>query len=212
MKLFTLLTAFLLVAFAVQAQPRFFPQYFQVTGVASDDTLNVRAAPDAGSADIGDLPHDATGVEVHGTDASGQWGQIIWQEGMGWISMRFLAPFQPATVTGTALPAGLSCGGTEPFWSLNLSQGSAVYSDMGGASHAMNIAGARVANGMLNFPVMLNLSGASAGSIAIIQPGLCGDGMSDRDYPYLLSLILDSGGSRQFMAGCCNLPLEAGSH
>ena len=79
---------------------------WRVTDSVQKGGLNVRAAPDAGSADIGDLPHDATGVEVHGTDASGQWGQIIWQEGMGWISMRFLAPFQPATVTGTALPAG----------------------------------------------------------------------------------------------------------
>ena len=44
------------------------PGYFRVTDVASDDTLNVRALPDAHSEDIGDLAHDQTAVEVIDTD------------------------------------------------------------------------------------------------------------------------------------------------
>ncbi|MXU63931.1 MliC family protein [Oceanomicrobium pacificus] len=38
------------------------PDYFQVTGVASDDVLNLRDGPSAASAKIGTIPHDADGL------------------------------------------------------------------------------------------------------------------------------------------------------
>ncbi|MDF0599520.1 peptide-binding protein [Psychromarinibacter sp. C21-152] len=200
--------AFLLAAAAVQAQPA----YYRVTGVAADDTLNVRAEPSASSADIGDLPPNAEGIEVIVTDASGDWGRIVWQEGNAWISMHFLAPQDLPAIADTALPAGLQCGGTEPFWGLNLSGTSGVYSDISGTNLSLNLTNARVAEGLAQFPVALSLSTTGAGVLATIQPALCGDGMSDRDYPYSLTLFLETGQGRRFLAGCCSLPLEAGSN
>ena len=38
------------------------PDFFRVTGVAADDVLNIREAPDAGSAKIGEIPPDGDGV------------------------------------------------------------------------------------------------------------------------------------------------------
>ncbi len=188
------------------------PGYFRVTGVAADDTLNVRAAPSASSADIGDLPPGTAGIEVLGTDPSGKWGEIAWQEGSGWIATRFLAPDELATIPGTALPNGLLCTGTEPFWSLRLGASGAVFSDPSGTALSLTLDGARVAEGRPAFPVALQHGGAEGGAMSVIRPARCSDGMSDSPYPYSAALIVQAGGTRRFLDGCCRLPLEAGSH
>ncbi len=207
MKSFLILSA-ICVAGAALADPG----YYRVSNVASDDTLNVRAAPSGSSADIGDLPFDARGVEVIDTDPSGAWGRILWEEGNGWLAMRFLAPDPVPTIAGTALPAGLQCGGTEPFWSIRLSQSGAVYSDMGGRSFAFALQGTRVAQGLQAFPVALQHAAANGRALSVIQPMLCSDQMSDRDYPYGLTVLLEADGSSEFLAGCCWLPLNAGEN
>ncbi len=51
-----------------------FPALYDVTGVASDDVLNVRAAPNANAQVIAALGPKATQVEVVRTDTSGHWG------------------------------------------------------------------------------------------------------------------------------------------
>ncbi|MDJ0825503.1 MAG: hypothetical protein QNJ16_08380 [Rhodobacter sp.] len=205
-----LICLFLLLAFPGLATAQ--PGYFRVTGVAADDTLNVRAGPSASSADIGDLPPDARGIEVAGTDASGKWGTIVWQEGNAWISMRFLAPDPVPTIGGTALPAGLLCAGTEPFWSLRLSPGGATYSDLAGAGFAMSLSGTKIAEGRPAFPLQLSHAGGAASSIAVVSPAGCSDGMSERVYPWTIAYLLNTAGGQRFLSGCCQLPLEVGFH
>ncbi len=188
------------------------PSYWRVTGVAPDDTLNVRADPSGSAADIGDLPHDATGIEVGAVDASGNWGRIPWQEGNGWISMRFLAPDPQPLIPGAELPQGLLCAGTEPFWSVRLSGGGASFSDMGGSSELLSLIKTFTPEGRGPFPVMLSHRSATAGSIAVIEPVDCSDGMSDFTYPWRVLFLLSTSAGDRLMDGCCQLPLEAGSH
>lgn len=188
------------------------PGYYRIVDVAADDTLNVRAAPSASAADIGDLPHNTTRIEVSATDETGKWGQIVWEEGNGWIAMRFLAPEALPKVGGTQLPAGLVCAGTEPFWSVSISEGSATYSDASGAVLALSLAGARVAEGRPRFPVQMGFSGAAAGATTLVRPSLCSDGMSDRSYPWEVDLILTTGDGGRYLHGCCQLPLDFGFH
>ncbi|MEL7115936.1 MAG: peptide-binding protein, partial [Pseudomonadota bacterium] len=180
--------------------------------VASDDTLNVRAEPSAASADIGDLPHNATRIEVAESDATGKWGRIVWEEGNGWIAMRFLAPESVPTIGASALPAGLVCAGTEPFWSMTFSEGSASFSDISGAFHAFGLQGSRVAEGRPGYPLQIGLSGADAAATTLIRPAACSDGMSDRLYPWSVDLILQTEAGGRYMVGCCQLPLDYGFH
>jgi len=200
--------AFSLLVSAAQAAP----SYWRVVDVAADDTLNVRAGPSASSADIGDLDPGTAGLEITGTDASGKWGRMIWQEGDGWVAMRFLAPDPQSVIAGTDLPQGLLCGGTEPFWSLRLSGGSAAYSDITGAALAMGLTGAQSPEARGPFPAALSHSGAASGSLSIIEPAACSDGMSDRTYPWRILFMISTADGQRFMEGCCSLPLEAGSH
>ncbi|MCP3972302.1 MAG: hypothetical protein GY717_18660 [Rhodobacteraceae bacterium] len=205
-----LVAAFLCLILPALAQAE--PKTYRVVGVAAGDTLNVREAPAASSADIGDLPPGTGGVEIIGTDPSGKWGLIVWQESNGWVSMRFLAPDPVQRVAGTALSAGLLCGGTEPFWSLRLASGSAAYSNLDGLHFAMSLQGARVADGRDILPVQVGFAGSGASANAIISALNCGDGMSDRVYPWQIHLLLTGGGISRYQVGCCHLPLEIGFH
>jgi hypothetical protein len=65
-----------------------------VQGVAADDVLNVREAPDKAAAVLGGLPPDATGVR--GTPNRRRVGGSTWREVecgnlRGWVNERFLA-------------------------------------------------------------------------------------------------------------------------
>lgn len=62
--------------------------------MAADDVLNVREAPDKGSAVLGGLPPDATGVR--GTSNRRRVGGSTWREVecgnlRGWVNEKFLA-------------------------------------------------------------------------------------------------------------------------
>jgi hypothetical protein len=69
-------------------------ELLSVTGVAADDVLNVREAPDRASAILGGLPPDTTGVR--GTSNRKRVGGSSWREIecgkiRGWVNERFLA-------------------------------------------------------------------------------------------------------------------------
>jgi len=179
--------------------------YFQVTGVASDDTLNIRAEPSAGSADIGDLAYNARGVEVAGTDASGKWGRIVWQEGNGWISMRYLTPDSLALVHQSPLPAGLQCAGTEPFWSARLASSDV---QLGTGETLFFSSSNHSAAGRGPYPVHLRLEDGHRESHMLIRPANCSDGMSDRIYPWGVDFLMGTAGETSYLVGCCYLPLQ----
>ncbi|WP_417524152.1 COG3650 family protein [Marinovum sp.] len=188
------------------------PGYYRVTGVASDDTLNVRAAPDGDSEDIGDLAHDQTAVEVIETDESGDWGRIGWEEGHGWIAMRFLEAEDLPMIGDSRLPEGLLCTGTEPFWSLRYTADTALYSDFNNNSATLPLTDQLSAAGRNGFPALLSHGGDGAAVTAVIRAQLCSDGMSDRDYPYAIVLRVQAAAEQILFEGCCRLPLEAGSN
>ncbi|WP_439522645.1 hypothetical protein [Marivita sp.] len=183
------------------------PSYHRVTGVAANDSLNVRAEPTASSADIGDLAHDASGIEVFDFDASGNWARIALNERDGWISTRFLTRDAVETIGTTSVPVGTVCGGTEPFWALGLYGEEARYShpEDGDTDYAFDTA--VVAEGRLGSPALITLATEESHVIEATLSGAdCSDGMSDRSYGWTISMQLIALGKRRFLSGCCHLP------
>ena len=203
---------FLCLAMSVAGTAAAEPSYWRVTGVASDDTLNVRQGPSASSADIGDVPHDARGIEVGATDASGDWGRINWQEGDGWLAMRFLAPDPQPLIAGTELPQGLLCAGTEPFWSVRFSARSAVFEDMASTGDMLTLARSFTPVARGPFPVMMSHRTPESGSLAVIEPRDCSDGMSDLTYPWRILYLFSNADGDRLLDGCCRLPLDVGQN
>ncbi|MEL6683906.1 MAG: peptide-binding protein [Pseudomonadota bacterium] len=177
------------------------PALYAVTGVAADDLLNVRAAPDGSAEVIGTLPHDAEGIEVITLSREGNWAAVNIIERQGWVAMRFLrATVMPKNAFG--LPAALQCFGTEPFWDitfttdgqirLNTPEGNGCHDVLSTAPPADFV---DLARGSFRF----QWRDKSTRVTAHILPGTCYDGMSDRAYGLH---YIDDHGPR---IGCCSL-------
>jgi N-acetylmuramoyl-L-alanine amidase len=65
------------------------PSTYKVTGVASNDVLNIRSGPDANSTIVDTIPPDGTGVRMVG-GCSGQWCPVEYGNAKGWANSRFL--------------------------------------------------------------------------------------------------------------------------
>lgn len=87
------------------------PQYWAVTGVASDDVLNMRDVPNGDSKKLGGIPADARGLKALGClrpepsldrwmemnaeerkNAKLEWCRVEYHGQQGWVASRFLKP------------------------------------------------------------------------------------------------------------------------
>lgn len=195
------LAALLLAAQAAAAQTP--PALFAVTGVGAGDKLNVRAAPDAKAEVVGTLAPDATGVEVVGRDAGGEWGRINIGETSGWVALSHLAAGPDPWAEG-ALPGGLRCFGTEPFWSIWPEDKALRYSPADGAGKVLGLTA--VLEGVPR-PASRALvaRGKVAGITAFVSPRECSDGMSDRVFGLGIDAVLEDGGAPRLLTGCCSI-------
>lgn len=181
------------------------PSRADVSGVAANDVLNVRAEPNAKAQITGVLAPDAKGVEVVSYDATGQWARVSMGEVSGWASGRFLA-LDPMTWTPGHLPTGLRCTGTEPFWSLVEQGGRMRFSEPDKAPRDLELR--RVLDrGIPEDAMRALIAGDTAGRLtAVVQPELCSDGMSDRDFGLSATVIMDGGSqSSRLLTGCCSV-------
>lgn len=177
------------------------PALYQVTGVSSDDVLNIRTAPRPDAAIIGTLAPAADGIEVTSLSKEGNWARINVVEATGWVAYRFLTP-APGARLPSGLPVGLRCSGVEPFWDITFGPDDTlrVATPTGEATHPVT----RIAPA----PDLVDLAASGAlitwdkgGEVVTsrILPGQCSDGMSDRAYG--LHYVDDQG----LRTGCCSL-------
>nr|WP_281494163.1 SH3 domain-containing protein [Jannaschia sp. S6380] len=168
-----------------------------VAGVAADDVLNIRRAPDARSDIVGRLAPDRRGVEVLRTTPDERWGLVNRDGGMGWVSMRYLDR-GPGQWAG-AFPEIRACFGTEPFWSLRLDGDVIEWSTPEGAADGTVIArlGAtarRDRHGLVATIDRMPMTG-------ILSARACSDGMSDAEWGLALDAVLGA----EVLSGCCTL-------
>lgn len=203
MRLGRILAVVALIGFAPAiARSSDLPALFDVTGVAADDVLNVRAAPEAGADKIGALSHDARDVEV--IRAEDGWGQINLGEQAGWVSLRFLARQEGGDY---ALTREFSCFGTEPFWTLAVTQGvSARLSTPSGLPLDFSAGLLQSATGRTDRYFLQGVQpNAEPGFAAVVRRAACDDGMSDRAFGLDVDLLLDMPGGAVMLSGCCSL-------
>ncbi|GIT91465.1 hypothetical protein JANAI62_19220 [Jannaschia pagri] len=172
------------------------PAFYDVAGVAADDVLNIRAAPNPGADIIGTLAPDAVNVEVITPNQAETWGRVNVGERSGWVSLRFLTR-QPGQWLGS-YPQIARCSGTEPFWALSVGEDT-VLSTPEGSSTGVVVARTTPINRRDRHGLMLWLDdGLFQGVIAQQQ---CGDGMSDR----VMGLEINAFYGGDMLSGCCTL-------
>lgn len=178
----------------------FVPRLYDVTGVEAGDVLNVRAAPSA-SADIVDtLAPDRRRVEVIGLDDTAKWGRIGRPEGEGWVSLAFL---ERRYLGEAGMAEGMRCLGTEPFWSLAFSNGTARWSTPG-EEQAFPVASDRSVPSSEAHVYGWASTGEMPWS-GVIVAAACSDGMSDRPWGWATGIVRRSGGAVELLSGCCTL-------
>lgn len=176
------------------------PAQFEVTGVAADDRLNIRAEPSANAAILGSYDPYAYNIEVLETTADGSWGLVGTREGNGWVSMRFLA--RRDNPEPWYIPVPLICYGTEPFWNIGLYPRGDEFTLMGedrrDLERVQEIVGS---NGFLARLV----EGPTLERTLIVERRPCYDGMSDRRYGWSAMLFTEAPDESYVLTGCCTL-------
>lgn len=176
------------------------PAFYDVAGVAVDDSLNVRLEPGADAPIVGKLAPDATDLQVVLLSLEGNWAYLNLGEQSGWVSRRFLERQLPEK-DRYGLPPTLSCFGTEPFWSVDFTpEGLTLTTPEGSTTHAIT------ATAPSREHVMLNVMGfrfewrdSDQTVTGHILPGLCNDGMNSAVFG------LHYVDTRSATKGCCSL-------
>ena len=187
------------------------PEYYRVKGVAANDVLNIRMEPKPTAEIAGELVPDAWPVEVLETITVGSstWGRVIAADNDGWVNMAFLEPAPVALIGETAVPEGLACSGTEPFWDATFSKSAVAFSavDEEGVDLPITTAIAAIARPH-RFSIVAG-EGKSRMTAALAFGETCSDGMSDRNYGWRVDLLIELPKAEYPRAyeGCCRLPL-----
>lgn len=192
-----LLISLLLFAGAAQAQD--LPALHAVTDVASNDVLNIRAAPRGSAPIIGAFGPHETGIEVVALSDNGRWAQVNWEDVSGWSALRFLERLPGQSNP----PTTYACFGTEPFWSLEVDGGNLNRSAIG--EDPVPLSQIWQGSGMRPDRFSLLAAGGGRSLAASIRREACSDGMSDRAYGLDIDLILDGDGPTSMFSGCCSL-------
>ncbi|MEM5468271.1 SH3 domain-containing protein [Celeribacter marinus] len=178
------------------------PAVFTVTGVSTGDMLWVRDAPQSTGARIGGLTPGAV-VNINGR-ASGDWVQITLNGQIGYVNATYLTRTAQSgggtTVNG--FPLGITCRGTEPFWSFTIADDRTVEftSLISGPDPITSLTQATPSVGG-GYPFDFTAP-PFAGAI---NAQACSDGMSDIVYSMSLVLTNPSGGWTGPLYGCCNV-------
>jgi len=200
------LVLLLCLLFPAIAAAQTLPGLYDVSGVAANDVLNIRAKPDASAAIIGSLAPNATGVEVVALSGDGKWAQVNSAETSGWAALQFL--HAQGGADWFALHSYLTCFGTEPFWSF--------YTDPTQNSVHLNTPDEEGPEqdivsqwpGSTWQPVAaMQFASEDGGGVAVLRGQSCSDGMSDRAFGLSLDLFLQpsANGAAASLHGCCSL-------
>lgn len=178
------------------------PAVFTVTGVSSNDRLWVRAAPQATAPRLGEFPNGAV-VNVTGR-ASGSWVQVTFNAQIGYVNSKYLVRTGAnGPQTSNGFPLGITCMGTEPFWTLTIAQDRTVeYTSLiDGADTITSLTQTTPSVGG-GYPFDF----VAAPYSGTLNSQACSDGMSDNAYTMAIKLFNPGqNGSSPYLYACCNV-------
>ena len=179
--------------------------YYKVTGLQQGGHLNVRSEPSETSDDIGDLASGSHPWQVFETDASGQWGRIVWQEGNGWVALRYMAQIKIEDLADTIVPVGLACAGSEPFWLLEIESQNRIRFSVPDSSSLNALSEITQTTNDETAVVAISSLTESSSNTAVIRKSQCSDGKTESDYGWSADVITQS--PMKLYSGCCFLRL-----
>jgi len=181
-----------------------YPALYDVTDVADNDVLNLRAAPDAKAEIIGALDPAGPAIEVILTSPDESWGMVNVDERTGWAAMRHLV--RQTGQDGDGFPKPLVCFGTEPFWNAFVAVGEKLQFNVLGET-PLALSDHRRVRVAGRSDKYAEIWGSDTTSIvAVVTRAACNDGMSDRAFGFSADFVVAPlvGGGIAY-SGCCSL-------
>ncbi len=194
---------FLLVSYQSNAD-----NYF-VTGVSSDDILNVRNEATSKSDVVGVLAFDANNIVLTGKhiqQGKSLWVEIKHKDITAWVIKQYLAEqgrsIQNSSTSGIA---NLTCNGSEPDWFLKLDVHKKIieFESLSFAKQTFLPQAIKASKNNTNqwFVTADAVQGKEKLNISLIETHQCSDDMSDFVYRYSMLINTVSHGA---YSGCCN--------
>ena len=174
------------------------PSLYNVTGVASNDVLNVRKDPTNKANIIGELRPDATNVEIIALSNDRKWGLVNIGDVAGWAFMRFLQPQNRPTS-----PLRLICHGNDPSWSMSI-DGNAVFKFLNDDELFLG-AIETISSANRTDRMVLRSKSVTGAMTAHVGAQLCDDRASDRAFGISLDTLIISDDDTAYYSGCCKL-------
>lgn len=187
------------------AMAQAFPALYDVTGVASDDVLNIRNSANEAAEISGSLPPDTKGVEVLGLSPDGKWALVNGAQASGYVALRFLVAEGGDWLD---LQKPIHCVGTEPFWGLSYDpvKKVALFSGADGSAKAQAVQTLWPGT-PINNVAAIGLAGVEGQTMLVLKGAACSDGMSDTAFAITADLFLHAatGKSPVNYTGCCSI-------
>lgn len=186
---------------------------YAVSKVAPDDGLNMRTQPGTGGSVVAVLPANAKGLVVLGQEqktGNSTWVKVAWAGKQGWVNKYYLREdvdtvnYNPGTtIKPTIKPqVVMQCGGTEPFWSMSISEREMKVNIMSGAQFTVPVNMRQQSANSTTIAVVAGMRGTASTTALLEKVENCSDGMSDKNYPYTITAILNG---QQVVSGCCSI-------
>lgn len=179
------------------------PAIFSVSGVAADDSLNIRNAPQVSGQVIAQA-QNGIALAVLGM-ATAHWAKVQVGQTIGFAHADYLSR-GGGTTNMTGFQLGTECIGTEPFWRMTFDTDNMVrMTMMGEAAQAAPLRATTFSATPTGYPYSFNAAPYSGE----VNMGLCSDGMSDNIYPMSITLSVPNApgapGAPMVVNGCCRL-------
>ena len=183
---------------------------YAVSKVAPDDGLNMRTQPGTGGSVVAVLPANAKGLVAVGQEqktGNSVWVKVAWAGRQGWVNKYYLREdvdtvnYNPGKTRPTVKPeVVMQCGGTEPFWSMSISERDMKVNILEGAQFTIPVNMRQQSANSTTIAVVAGTRSNATTTAFLEKVENCSDGMSDKNYPYTITAVLNG---QQVMSGCC---------
>lgn len=184
---------------------------YKVNHVAPDDQLNLRAAAGVEAATVGAIPHNGMGIVATGQEkkvGSSTWVQVHWSGKTGWVNRYYLledvqtSSYDPGKTRRAKTSVVMKCSGNEPSWAIDVTETNIKVRMIDGPQYDVPVEFRQQSANNTSIAVIAGRRGNALTSLYLQKVEICSDGMSDKNYPYSITAMLNS---HKVVSGCCTI-------
>ena len=198
---------------------------YNVHKVAANDSLNLRALPGVEGKVLATIPYNSKGVVSTGRSRQlgrSVWLEVHWAGKLGWVNKYYL---KPEVQTASTKPAKnsdkdtktnvkktqdkkkgsavyMQCNGNEPFWTIKITEQKMNVHVMDAEKYQVAVDLRKQSANNTSIAVVAGRRGNAFTSAFLQKVEICSDGMSDKNYPYSVTALLNG---RRVVSGCCSI-------